>query len=66
LSGSEELICETGRDILLAGTSAVFAGQLVKLLTTPELGSIIADQAYRTLLKHYAAEGVREKVLSLV
>lgn len=66
LSGSEELICETGRDILLAGTSAVFAGQLVKLLTTPELGYIIADQAYRTLLKHYAAEGVREKVLSLV
>lgn len=66
LSGSEELYCEPGRDILLAGTSAAFAGHLVKLLTTPELGSIIAEQAYRVLVKHYAADGVKEKVLSLV
>ncbi|WNS43584.1 glycosyltransferase [Paenibacillus sp. MMS20-IR301] len=64
--GAEDLICEPGRDILLAGTTAGFADELVKLLMAPELGSIIADQAYRTLEKHYSADGVKEKVLSLV
>lgn len=66
LKGSEELICEPGRNILLAETTAAFAEHLITLLTTPELGSIIADQAYRTLSKHYAADGVKAKVLSLV
>ncbi|QUL53816.1 glycosyltransferase [Paenibacillus tritici] len=66
LNGSEELICEPGRNILLAGTPAAFADHLVRLLTMPELGSIIADQAYRTLSEHYAADGVKAKVLNLV
>lgn len=64
--GSEELICEPGRNILLAGTTAAFADSVVKLLTMPELGSIIADQAYRTLVQHYAADSVKGKLLSLV
>lgn len=66
LKGSEELICEPGRNILLAGTTAGTADHLIRLLTTPELGSIIADQAYRTLSRHYAADGVKAKLLSLV
>ncbi|ETT72226.1 group 1 glycosyl transferase [Paenibacillus sp. FSL R7-277] len=66
LKGSEELLCEPGRNILLAGTTADTADHLIRLLTTPELGSIIADQAYRTLSRHYAADGVKAKLLSLV
>ncbi|MEK8215826.1 MULTISPECIES: glycosyltransferase [unclassified Paenibacillus] len=66
LKGSEELICEPGRNILLAGTTGGIADHVVKLLQTPELGAIIADHAYRTLQKHYEADNVRAKVLSLV
>lgn len=66
LKGPEVLRCEPGRNILLAGTPAAYAEHLVRLLTTPELGSIIADQAYRTLRKHYTADGVKKKLLSLI
>jgi glycosyltransferase involved in cell wall biosynthesis len=64
--GSEELLCHPGRNILLANTMGEMAEHVVKLLQTPELGSIIADQAYRTLLKHYEADSIKSKVLSLV
>lgn len=66
LKGSEKLICEPGRNILLADTTGGIADEIVKLLQTPELGAIIADHAYRTLLKHYEADNVKAKVLSLV
>lgn len=66
LKGSEELICDPGRSILLADTTGGIADEVVKLLQTPELGAIIADHAYRTLLKHYEAGNVKAKVLSLV
>ncbi|MNI73881.1 hypothetical protein D3C73_1299200 [compost metagenome] len=66
VKSAEGLDCEPDRNILLAGTTGEFADHLVKLLQTPELGSIIADQAYRTLLKHYEAGNVKAKVLSLV
>lgn len=64
--GSEDLNCEPGRNILLANTMGEMAEHVVRLLQTPELGSIIADQAYRTLLKHYEADQIKAKVLSLV
>ncbi|WP_151736507.1 glycosyltransferase family 4 protein [Paenibacillus tengchongensis] len=64
--GSEALHCEPGRNILLAGTTGEIAEHVVKLLEMPELGSIIADQAYRTLLNHYEADQIRTKVLSLI
>ncbi|WP_054942712.1 glycosyltransferase [Paenibacillus ihuae] len=63
---AEGIYCEPGRSILLADTTGEVAEQVVKLLQTPELGSIIADQAYRTLLKYYEASNIKEKVLSLV
>lgn len=66
LTGAEALFCEPGRNILLADTPAGCAEHLVRLLTTPELGSIIADQAYRTLRKHYTADSVRKKLLNLI
>ncbi|WP_150269370.1 glycosyltransferase [Paenibacillus tepidiphilus] len=64
--GSEALQCEPGRNILLAGTTGEFAEHVVQLLEMPELGSIIADQAYRTLLNHYEAGQIRSKLLSLI
>ncbi|MHA6533580.1 glycosyltransferase family 4 protein [Paenibacillus sp. BAC0078] len=64
--GAEQLICENGRNILLADTAEGIADHVVKLLQTPELGSIIAERAYRTLLKHYELKKVKAKVLSLV
>ncbi|WP_342562626.1 glycosyltransferase [Paenibacillus sp. FSL R7-0345] len=66
LKSAEGLTCEPGRNILLAGTTGEMAEQVLKLLQTPELGPIIADQAYKTLQKHYEASNVRSKVLSLV
>ncbi|MBY0014737.1 glycosyltransferase [Paenibacillus typhae] len=63
---AEGLNCEPGRNILLAGTTGEMADQVLRLLQTPELGPIIADQAYRTLQKHYEAGNVRAKVLSLI
>ncbi|KUP21447.1 glycosyltransferase [Paenibacillus sp. DMB5] len=63
---AEGLNCEPGRNILLAGTTGEMADQVLRLMQTPELGPIIADQAYRTLQKHYEAGNVRAKVLSLV
>ncbi|MBW4084724.1 glycosyltransferase [Paenibacillus sp. S150] len=66
LRGAEELICENGRNILLAGTAGGIAEHVTRLLQIPELGSLIADQAYRTLLNHYEASNVKAKVLSLV
>ncbi|MNC07482.1 hypothetical protein D3C75_550340 [compost metagenome] len=66
VKSAEGLTCEPGRNILLAGTTGEIADQVLKLLQTPELGAIIADQAYRTLLKHYEAGNVKAKVLSLV
>ncbi|MNN58675.1 hypothetical protein D3C81_1737340 [compost metagenome] len=64
--GAEALICENGRDILLAGTAMEIAEQTVMLLQTPELASLISDRAYRTLLNHYEVKNVKAKVLSLV
>ncbi|MCE3202786.1 glycosyltransferase [Paenibacillus sonchi] len=64
--GVEALICENGRDILLAGTAREIAEQTVMLLQTPELASLISDRAYRTLLNHYEVKNVKAKVLSLV
>jgi glycosyltransferase involved in cell wall biosynthesis len=66
LKSAEGLYCEPGRNILLAGTTGEIADHVVQLLQTPELGAIIADQAYRTLLKHYEAGNIKAKVLSLV
>ncbi|WP_238652093.1 glycosyltransferase [Paenibacillus piscarius] len=66
LTGAEALFCEPGRNILLAETTDAYAEHLVRLLTMPELGSIIADQAYRTLRKHYTADSVRKKLLNLI
>ncbi|AIQ70659.1 glycosyltransferase [Paenibacillus graminis] len=64
--GADALICENGRDILLAGTARGIAEQTVMLLQTPELVSLISDRAYRTLLNHYEVKNVKAKVLSLV
>jgi glycosyltransferase involved in cell wall biosynthesis len=66
LKSAEGLYCEPGRNILLASTTGEIADHVVQLLQTPELGAIIADQAYRTLLKHYEADNIKAKVLSLV
>ncbi|WP_340025360.1 glycosyltransferase [Paenibacillus sp. FSL K6-1096] len=66
LKGTEALYCEPGRNILLAETPDAYAEHLVRLLTMPELGSIIAEQAYRTLRKHYTADGVKKKLMSLI
>lgn len=66
LKAAEQLVCEDGRNILLADSAEEVAGQVVKLLQTPELGFIIAERAYRTLLKHYEVKKVKAKVLSLV
>ncbi|AIQ48966.1 hypothetical protein R70723_25975 [Paenibacillus sp. FSL R7-0273] len=66
VKSAEGLTCEPGRNILLAGTTGETAGHVLRLLQTPELGAIIADQAYRTLQKHYEAGSVKAKVLSLV
>lgn len=64
--GSEQMDCEPNRNILLASTSSGMAEQVVKLLRQPEFGSIISEQAHRTLLKHYEADIVKAKVLSIV
>lgn len=64
--GSERLICQNNRNILLANTPADFADKVVKLLQDPKLGSIIADRAHQTLLKHYEANGIKEKVFNLI
>ncbi|OKP87612.1 glycosyltransferase [Paenibacillus sp. P32E] len=66
LRGAEALNCEHGRNILLAGTTVAMAEHAIKLLQSPELGSLIADRAYRTLVNHYEMKKVQAKVLSLV
>lgn len=64
--GSEGLNCEHNRDILLASTAADTADNVAALLQDSELGVIMADRAHQTLLKHYEANTVRAKILSLV
>ncbi|WP_307592667.1 glycosyltransferase family 4 protein [Paenibacillus wynnii] len=64
--GSERLICQNNRNILLANNTYDFAEKVVRLLEDPKLGSIIADRAHQTLLNHYEANSVKEKVFSLI
>ncbi|ASA23773.1 glycosyltransferase [Paenibacillus donghaensis] len=64
--GAEGLNCEHNRNILLAHSSAEMAAHVVRLLKEPELGALLADRAYQTLLKHYEASEVKAKLLSLV
>lgn len=64
--GSEGLNCEHNRNILLASTAKDAVDHIVTLLQDSGLGSLIADRAHQTLLKHYEANSVRAKILSLV
>ncbi|KGE18301.1 glycosyltransferase family 4 protein [Paenibacillus wynnii] len=64
--GSERLICQNNRNILLAHNTIEFAEKVVRLLEDPKLGSIIADRAHQTLLNHYEANSVKAKVFSLI
>jgi polysaccharide biosynthesis protein PslH len=65
-AGSEGLFCEHNRNILLANDTNGFAEEIVRLISDPVLGKIIADRAHQTLIQHYDANKIREKVLSLV
>ncbi|MFF2910866.1 glycosyltransferase [Paenibacillus sp. NPDC057934] len=64
--GSETLICEHKQNILTAKTIEEIAQSIVTLLKDQELGSIMADRAFQTLLKHYEFTDIKQKVLSLV
>ncbi|OBZ09843.1 hypothetical protein A8L34_21480 [Bacillus sp. FJAT-27264] len=64
--GSETLICEHKQNILTAKTFEEIAQSIVTLLKDQELGAIIADRAFQTLLKHYEFTDIKQKVLSLV
>ncbi|NUU59018.1 glycosyltransferase [Paenibacillus agri] len=64
--GSETLICEHKQNILTAKTIEEIAQSIVTLLQDQELGAIIADRAFQTLLKHYEFTDIKQKVLSLV
>lgn len=62
----EKLNCEHNRNILLANTSVDVVGSVLTLLKNPELGAMIADRAYGTLVKNYEMNHVKSKILSLV
>ncbi|MRN56230.1 glycosyltransferase family 4 protein [Paenibacillus monticola] len=64
--GSEGLNCKHNHNILLANTAMDAVDNIVTLLKDSGLGTIIADRAHQTLLKHYEANSVRAKILSLV
>lgn len=63
---SERLACEHNRNIMLANNSVDIAASIVTLLKNHELGTIIAERAYQTLLKHNEINKVKDKILSLV
>ncbi|WP_340004636.1 glycosyltransferase [Paenibacillus sp. FSL K6-0276] len=62
----ERLNCEHNRNILLANTSVDVVASVITLLKNPEMATIIADRAHRTLLKDYEVNYVKSKILSLV
>ncbi|MEK5398916.1 glycosyltransferase [Paenibacillus sp. FSL K6-2859] len=62
----ERLNCEHNRNILLANTSVDVVASVITLLKNPEIATIIADRAHRTLLKDYEVNYVKNKILSLV
>lgn len=62
----ERLNCEHNRNILLANTSVDVVASVITLLKNPEMATIIADRAHRTLLKDYEVNYVKNKILSLV
>ncbi|MFC3750636.1 glycosyltransferase [Paenibacillus sp. GCM10012306] len=64
--GSETLICEHKRNILTAKTFEEIADSITTLLLDQEMGAIIADRAFQTLLKHYEFTDIKQKVLGLV
>ncbi|MFD2880243.1 glycosyltransferase family 4 protein [Paenibacillus rhizoplanae] len=64
--GAEGLLCEHSRNIMIADDPASFADSVTLLLQDHERGVVLADRAYETLLAHYEAESVKEKLLSLV
>lgn len=62
----EKLSCEHNRNILLTNSAIDIVGSVLNLLKNPELGTIIAERAYGTLLKNYEMDHVKSKILSLV
>lgn len=64
--GAEGLLCEHSRNIMIADDPASFASSVTLLLQDHERGIVLADRAYQTLLAHYEAESVKDKLLSLV
>lgn len=62
----ERLSCKHNRNVILADSSVDIAASVVTLLKDPELGVIIAERAYQTLLKYNEVNNVKDKILSLV
>ncbi|MDF9844012.1 MULTISPECIES: glycosyltransferase family 4 protein [unclassified Paenibacillus] len=64
--GAEGLLYEHSKNILIADSPVAFADSVLQLLANREQGRKLADNAYQTLLAHYEAESVKQKLLSLV
>ncbi|WP_249900316.1 glycosyltransferase family 4 protein [Paenibacillus sp. PK3_47] len=64
--GAEGLLYEDSANIMIADDPVTFAESVVKLLQDQEQGAVLADRAFQTLMKHYEAGSVREKLLTLV
>ncbi|WP_379130833.1 glycosyltransferase family 4 protein [Paenibacillus sp. sgz500958] len=64
--GAEGLLYEDAYDIMIADNAAEFADKVVRLFQDYELNVHVAGHAMQTLMTHYEAGSVKEKVLSLV
>jgi len=64
--GAEGIDVKNGEHILIADSPQDFAEAVVKLLQTPELGTYIANNAYRLVQDKYDWEKVRPKFMGIV
>jgi len=64
--GAEGLLYEDTRNIMIADDPGIFADKVVALFRDYELNLNMAGQAMETLMNHYEAGSVKEKVLKLV
>lgn len=64
--GAEGLIYNHAGDIFIADDPLSFAESVVTLMQDRDRGVMMADRAHQTMLAHYEAESVRDKLLSLV